>query len=517
MSFIKSKVCSILALCLCVVNCSVFTSFTIKATSEEDEAMQWMVSQGYFSSVQDGDEEITAIEYVELLENIVSLDTSQGSIQAGLEAGWFDWDEIPPTQEKSELGIQKQLAVKILMKALLPEATGAYQNEAGKLSDLDALDGRYYDAVFAAYANDIVESNEQGKFLPTQNVTRKEVGCMIYRVKKLTNQIETSKEESKTTVQTNTTETNANDKIAHKEFGNRGGVSVNGWLQVDGTQLTNAYGHAVVLKGMSTHGLQWFSEYTSTQSIRNTASYGANVFRIAMYVDEGGYLTQPEEMKEKLIQAVDTAISLDMYVIIDFHTLTTQQPMTYVEEAKAFFAEMANRYKDEPAVIYEICNEFYGDITWSDIKPYAEEVIDTIRTYTEQSIILIGTSSWGQDIDQVGEEPLDEDNIMYTAHFYAGTHGDELREKIVDALENNLPIFISEWGVSAADGNGGVFIDSAQEWIDFMNTYNLSWVNWSLCDKNESSAALKEGTSAEVEWQEDNFTESGQFVFSKLT
>ncbi len=522
MKLIKSNICYILALCFWIIGCG-FNILHIHAESEENKAVQWMIQQGYLKADENIGDEITALQYVEILEKIVALDTTQGSIQAGLQAGWFDWDELPPTQEKSDLGIQKQLAVKILMKALLPQAKGEYQNEAGKMKDLSSLNGRYFDAVFAAYANEIVESDQYNNFSPTKNITKEEASIMIYRaynkVSNTSNQIveqtNSSKEETSTNISINSNQENEG-KFTLREFGNRGGVEKNGWLSVDKTQLRNEYGHAVVLKGMSTHGLQWFPEYTSKQSIENTKSYGANVFRIAMYVDEEGYRTSPEQMKQRLIEAVNTAIALDMYVVIDFHTLTTNKPMEYVEEAKTFFKEMAQLYGNNPAVIYEICNEFYGDVTWSDIKPYAEEVINTIRTYTKKSIIFVGTSTWGQDIHQVKEDPLQAKNIMYTSHFYAGTHHQALRDKIIDALSAGLPICISEWGVSAADGNGGTYEESAQEWMDFMNAYNLSWMNWSLCDKEESSAALKKGTSADSIWKEDDFSDSGKFVFSHL-
>ena len=61
------------------------------------------------------------------------------------------------------------------------------------------------------------------------------------------------------------------------------GASQNGWLHVSGMQLVNEQGHAVVLHGMSSHGLQWFAQYTTRNAIGATAAYGANLFRVAMY------------------------------------------------------------------------------------------------------------------------------------------------------------------------------------------------------------------------------------------
>ena len=82
------------------------------------------------------------------------------------------------------------------------------------------------------------------------------------------------------------------------------GASQNGWLHVNGTQLVNEQGHAVVLHGMSSHGLQWFAQYTTRNAIGATAAYGANLFRVAMYTKEGGYLSHKSAMTKKLYAAV---------------------------------------------------------------------------------------------------------------------------------------------------------------------------------------------------------------------
>ena len=85
------------------------------------------------------------------------------------------------------------------------------------------------------------------------------------------------------------------------------------------------------------------------------------------------------------------------------------------------------------------------------------------------------------------------------------------------ALKKGAPVFVSEWGTSRADGGGGVFPSESAEWLDFLNARGISWANWSLCDKNETSAALKPGTPNDRAWTADDLTESGRFVFSHFT
>ena len=104
-----------------------------------------------------------------------------------------------------------------------------------------------------------------------------------------------------------------------------------------------------------------------------------------------------------------------------------------------------------------------------------------------------------------------------TLHFYAGTHGEELRRRIDDVRAKGLGVFVSEWGTSRADGSGGVFPEESAVWLDFLEERAISWVNWSLCDKNETSAALKPGTPNDRLWTDSDLSESGRFVFSRFT
>jgi endoglucanase len=234
-----------------------------------------------------------------------------------------------------------------------------------------------------------------------------------------------------------------------------------------------------------------------------------------MYTDEGGYISNPS-VKQDVIRAVDDTLALDMYAIIDWHILFDNDPMTNAAKAEEFFREMSLRYKGEPGVIYEICNEPNGaDVTWNgSVKPYAESIIPVIREHSPNSVILVGSPTWSQDVDVAAEDPLEFDNIMYTLHFYAGTHNEALRDKCRNALKMGAPVFASEWGVSKADGSGGVFTNESNVWLDFLEGLGISWCNWSLGDRDETSAALLPG--APESWGEQHLSESGRYVYSRL-
>ena len=457
-----------------------------------------MSEKGYLAGYEDGTFRpsgiITKAELVSVVGRVSGLAPSSGQtnhwaapmLQAALNTSCYDWDEIPPTGETFDEPIQRQLAVKIVMKAFLPDKTGDYNQVSGKVKDFSELDGRYYDTVIAAYTNGVVFGDDNGNLNPKSNLTRAadmKGGAKPY--------------EPVTTPSAQT---------------RKGGVSENGALHVEGTKLMNERGEPIVLHGMSSHGLQWYGNFATENAIKATADRGANLFRCAMYTGEGGYISNPS-VKDTLINAVDSAIRQDMYVIIDWHILSDGDPMTNADKAEEFFAEMAERYGDNPAVLYEICNEPNGGVSWDgNVKPYAERIIPVIRARSN-GIILVGSPTWSQDLHEAAKNPIDAENIMYTCHFYAGTHTDWLRQRIADC---GLPVFVSEWGTSAADGNGGIYLEESKKWIDFMNERGISWANWSLCDKNESSAALVNGVNIEDGISDDELTESGKFVFENF-
>ena len=472
-----------------------------------------MAGQGLLSGYPDGrfgpNDPISAAQFVSVAARCAGLAPVQGQtghwasgqLQAALQAGWYDWDEIPPTGERFDQPIPRQVAVKILMRALLPDVRGDYNTESAKIRDFSQLDGRYYESVLAAYAAGILRGDSTGAFRPKGDLTRAEA-CVLFRQALKQSQAGPAEEPSAPPPPAVTAQ---------------GGVSEHGWLQVIGTQLCDEGGTPVVLRGMSSHGLQWYGQYAGSRSIQTTAEYGANLFRAAMYTGEGGYLSSPASMEQKLTAAVDAAIASDMYVIIDWHILSDGNPMDHLAEASAFFSNMAERYRDQPAVLYEICNEPNGDVTWErDIRPYAEQIVSLIRARSPRAVILVGSSTWSQDIHLAAQHPLEGDNLMYTLHFYAGTHGADLRQRIDGALAAGLPVFVSEWGTSRADGSGGVFLSQSEEWLDFLDRRGISWANWSLCDKNETSAALRPGTSPDSPWDWEDLSQSGKFVFARF-
>ncbi|WP_168559915.1 cellulase family glycosylhydrolase [Rhizobacter sp. SG703] len=244
------------------------------------------------------------------------------------------------------------------------------------------------------------------------------------------------------------------------------------------------------------------------------SDWKATVVRAAMGVDEaGGYLQDPASNKARLKAVVDAAIANDLYVIIDWHSHYAYQ---YQAQAIEFFQEMARTYGKNNHVIYEIYNEPKNDASWSgNVKPYAQAVIGAIRAIDPDNLVIVGSPNWSQDADVASRDPITGyANIAYTLHFYAGTHGQFLRDKASTAMANGLALFVTEWGSVNADGNGGVATDETNAWVAFMKAHNLSNANWALDDAPEGSAALASGASSTGGWPESALTASGKLARS---
>ena len=295
-----------------------------------------------------------------------------------------------------------------------------------------------------------------------------------------------------------------------------------GALHVEDGVLTDKEGNAVSLTGVSSHGLSWFPEYVTADSIKSLRdNWGINVIRLAMYTsDYNGYCVGGQDIKDTLKDNIDEAVQAatdnDMYVIIDWHILNDADPNEYKAEAIQFFGEMVRKYEDNENVIYEICNEPNGDTAWNDIKKYANEVVPVIRNVDEDAIILVGTPKWSSDLDSVLDDPLEFDNIMYTYHFYAGSHKSSARNTLTNALEEGLPVFISEYGFVAADGDGAVDTKEAAKWQEVIDEYQLSSCIWNLSNKAEGSALIASDCDLTADFKYEDLSEQGQYFFDML-
>ncbi|MFE9821560.1 cellulase family glycosylhydrolase [Streptomyces sp. NPDC005791] len=301
-------------------------------------------------------------------------------------------------------------------------------------------------------------------------------------------------------------------------------VDVNGQLHVCGVNLCNQHDRPVQLRGMSTHGIQWFDQCYNPASLDALADdWQSDLFRIAMYVQEDGYETDPAGFTARVNELVDMAEARGMYALIDFHTLTPGDPNYNLQRAKTFFASVAARNAGKKNVIYEIANEPNG-VSWSGIKNYAEQVIPVIRAADPDAVVIVGTRGWsslgvsdGSNESEIVNSPVNATNIMYAFHFYAASHKDDYRSALSRAA-SQLPLFVSEFGTVSANGGGAMDRASTTAWLDLLDQRKISYANWTYSEAPESSAAFKPGTCNGSDYSSSAvLTESGALLKSRIS
>lgn len=315
--------------------------------------------------------------------------------------------------------------------------------------------------------------------------------------------------------------------------------AVNGQLT-----LTDERGRPIQLRGMSTHGLQWYGEIINPNAFAALArDWECNVIRLALYIGEDGFASRPE-LKALVYKGIDLALANDLYVIVDWHVLSPGDPNAAIYNGAAdFFTELADHYRSHPQyfqILWELCNEpnpnpaggpgVSNDAAgWEAVKRYAKPLITALRERGD-NIILVGTPNWSQRVDLAADEPIEGENIMYTVHFYSGTHlpsADSTDRTNVMAntryaLAKGVAIFVSEWGTSEASGNNGPYLKAADEWLAYLNAEGISWCNWSLTTRAETSGAFRPATADLLDpgdgqvWKQEQVSESGSYVRARI-
>ncbi|HTV22325.1 MAG TPA: glycoside hydrolase family 5 protein [Polyangiaceae bacterium] len=297
-------------------------------------------------------------------------------------------------------------------------------------------------------------------------------------------------------------------------------VALHGQLSVRDGDLVDAAGAPVQLKGVSTMWLNWENNYASSKDgmrwLRD--NWGLSVVRAAMGIEPANaYLNNPTGMANNARTVVRNAIELGLYVIIDWHDHTAHM---HQQQASDYFAAAAQEFGAFPNVFYETYNEPM-QVDWTTVvKPYHEAVTAVIRQHDPDNVIILGTPTWSQRVDIAATNPVVGTNLMYTVHFYSCEHRGTQRGQALAARQLGLPIFVTEWGATTANGgtdpNGQVCAEEAQLWHDFMNQESISWTAWKLDDCTDLSCLLRTAAPRTGGWTDEWLNGHGPFVRDRM-
>jgi endoglucanase len=282
-----------------------------------------------------------------------------------------------------------------------------------------------------------------------------------------------------------------------------------GQLRFADGKLLDCRGKDVFLRGVSLFWSQWKPEFFNAGTVAWLAGdWRIDLIRAPIAVASPGYLSDPALETEKARTIIEAALDAGIYVLIDWHG---HDPHT--QQAKAFFETISAAYGDCPNILYEIWNEPAPHYRWEeDICGHHREVLHVIRSHAPRAPVVLGTPDYCSGVDIAAQAPLNADNVGYALHFYASTHRLGLRQRVDAALHRGIGIFASEWGVGECGGGGVPDQAEALRWLSFLAERRISHVNWSICDKAETCAALRPGASPLGGWPKRQLSSSGRFV-----
>jgi hypothetical protein len=235
------------------------------------------------------------------------------------------------------------------------------------------------------------------------------------------------------------------------------------------------------------------------------SDWRANCVRIS--VQPGLWRADPAAIRTALAANVAAARAEGMFVIIDWHRigfpdlydptvptdwgLPADVELASVAESAAFWAEMAQIYGSDPAVIFEIWNEPSADPKlwvatgqhWPIFKAAWEQIIAAIRPISD-NIILCAGGYWAHDLVGVKDNLIADDRTAYAWHSYPNAERGDMKARIatLGGLQAIKPIVVTEWGfrTDSNDDLRGTVKDFGKPFVhDVLDAFGLSHTAWS--------------------------------------
>lgn len=300
-------------------------------------------------------------------------------------------------------------------------------------------------------------------------------------------------------------------------------------LRVVGNQIQTADGKSVWLQGVSLASLEWSAAGENIlQSTEHAISvWKANVIRQPVrdtfWFGKGDYQNDGGAGYRQLIDdSINLAAAHGAYVVIDLHRFRAP-----TADHVAFWREVATKYRNHPAVLFELLNEPH-DISWevwrdggpvtdqakaaaaagqgtalaeNDAKLVAfhsvgmQAVVNAVRETGARNIVIVGGLDWGYDLSGiVAGYALDDrggNGIVYSTHVYPWKS--DWQGKFL-ALVEKYPLFVGELG---GEPEPMSFIPPerhedphtwAPDMLGVIQKHKLHWTGW--CFHTKSSPRL---------------------------
>ncbi|HEY6913325.1 MAG TPA: cellulase family glycosylhydrolase [Paludibacter sp.] len=264
------------------------------------------------------------------------------------------------------------------------------------------------------------------------------------------------------------------------------------WLHVDGNVIKDTTGNPVTLRGVSIIAPEYANRNpgnpkTPAEYIAWLADSTRGWYSRILRIPVCELNTTPEKAYNFIDPLVQQAISLGLYVIIDFHNVSDYgSGGTSQFTVLNFWKYFAPRYANSSNVLFEVYNEPVKPADWTQWKNFIQPVVNAIRAVAPKNIILMGSPQWSTYTNSAVSNPIYGDNIVYVFHIYPnqGVPTSYLLDSKFGNAAKSIPVMITEFGWNQNAGySDAITYGKTSNWGIPFRTYmdahsNISWVNW---------------------------------------
>lgn len=294
-------------------------------------------------------------------------------------------------------------------------------------------------------------------------------------------------------------------------------------LHVEGTQVVDANGNAIALRGVNRSGTEYrciqgfglFDGPDSEESVQAIASWNVNAVRVPL--NEACWLdiqdVKPEyggcNYKNAIRRYVALLHKYALVPILDLHWAAPNatravrlQPLPNVENSPAFWSDVAKTFKDDDGVVFEPYNEPFPaqntDSPWAwhcwrdgckeDLALPAGEpaveyqaagmqsLVTAIRDAKASNLILLGGVQYSNALSQwlanKPDDPLGNVAAAWHVYNYNSCVKEDCWNGAARAVSEAVPLVATEIGENDCQGD---FISPLMQWLDQNADGYLAW------------------------------------------
>lgn len=281
-------------------------------------------------------------------------------------------------------------------------------------------------------------------------------------------------------------------------------------IRVEGNRFTDPRGVPLLLRGIAISDPDKLERqgHWNKLHFEKVKEMGAMIVRIPVHPVAWRERT-PEKYLLLLDQAAEWCTDLEMYIIIDWHSIGNLETEMFQDamynttksETYDFWRTISKHFSGHNTVaFYELFNEpttyrgQLGPVSWADWKKTVENMITIIRAHDKETVVLVAGFDWGYDLTPLREEPVNAENIGYVTHPYPFKRQEPWPPKWDEAFgfaADAYPIFATEF---SDDKKTGVIDPEGDHYsnqiIKYLEGRGISWTIW-VFDPEWGEAKLK--------------------------